>query len=165
MKSSQSVFQKWAILLGSPLLLCLVKKKKGVTLGCSSKLSKDLCVSGDSVGNEKRSREVLPPVSGSSVSLWHGSCEGTVNSFYLPQHPKAKLLKYFSTFPWIFIPLLNTFPALLSSFFSMMCKVWLKTQLLRFLALLVVSREWNEQGCFISPCVLFVDYFCVLCSA
>lgn len=40
------------------------------------------------------------------------------------------------TFLWILTPLLNTFLVLPNTLFSMMCKMWLKTQLLRSLALL-----------------------------
>lgn len=79
--------------------------------------------------------------------------------------PKQNLWDILLLFPEFFIPLLNTFLAPLNTFFSMMCKMWLKTQLFSSLALLVVSWQRNGQVGSISPDVLFVDCFCVLWSA
>lgn len=76
--------------------------------------------------------------------------------------PKQNSLHIFLLFPEFFIPLLNTCLVLLNTFFSMMCTMWLKTQLFPSLPFLVVSWEWNGQVRSVFPLCLVC--WLLLCS-
>lgn len=92
-------------------------------------------------------------------------CEGLRFPSTYPSIPTQNS-KSFCTFPWIFTPLLNIFLVLPNTFFSMMCKMWLKTQLLQSLALpSVVSWKWMGKFTLfplVSFYLLMTSVFCAV---
>lgn len=63
-------------------------KKKSLLAG--SPVSQKMYVYvGVALGMRREAERSLLPISGALVSLWYGDCEGTVVSFFLPQHLKT----------------------------------------------------------------------------
>lgn len=121
--------------------------------------SQKLCVQ---VGLEKRRETEISSFLGVGLlvawGLWSES-----NFLYLPQHSKTNS-KYFSTFPKILFLFWTLLLPCWSTSFQQCVKMWLKTQLLWSLALLVVSE--NGMGKFavfpLVSCLLTISVLCVV---